>query len=366
LIHQSGGQYLGAIGLEEVGIAALFCEWNDVEAAFVRVKQSLDYLPYWGKADDLCLAYISLSRIQLAQGNRTEAAGTIEKAAQLLQTCGVFSEARSVVEASQVNMWLLQGDWVAVDRWVATLEKRFGLHDPFRYEDELAHITQARVFMAQKKLAAAIRLLSHLEEAARSGGRMGRLIEIMIHKALALQAAGDTPQADIALTKSLALAEPEGYQRIFLDEGQPMQLLLVQWLAHEQVQDPAHAGSAPVREYAIHLLSQVDAEPHARISAQEKVFPAGDLVKPEARPATHLPVEAELRTAKAMPIEPLSPRELEVLQLMALGRTNQEIARLLIVAPGTVKAHTASIYRKLDAANRTEAVARARQLGILS
>jgi LuxR family maltose regulon positive regulatory protein len=64
-------------------------------------------------------------------------------------------------------------------------------------------------------------------------------------------------------------------------------------------------------------------------------------------------------------IEPLSERELEVLQIMALGRTNQEIARQLIIAPGTVKAHTASIYRKLDVANRTEAVARARQLGIL-
>ncbi len=63
--------------------------------------------------------------------------------------------------------------------------------------------------------------------------------------------------------------------------------------------------------------------------------------------------------------EPLSQRELEVLDLMALGRTNQEIARQLFISPGTVKAHTASIYRKLDVANRTEAVARARDLGIL-
>jgi len=112
-----------------------------------------------------------------------------------------------------------------------------------------------------------------------------------------------------------------------------MRLLLAQWLAH------ARADS--LQDYAIHLLTQFDAEPHVVTAAQEKASPACSLV------------------------EPLSQREMEVLHVMALGRTNQEIARQLIVSPGTVKAHTASIYRKLDVANRTEAVARARQVGIL-
>jgi LuxR family maltose regulon positive regulatory protein len=107
-----------------------------------------------------------------------------------------------------------------------------------------------------------------------------------------------------------------------------------------------------LRDYAIHLLSQFDAEPHVLMAAQEKVSPTG---VPSAR----------LRQSGQALVEPLSQRELEVLHLVALGRTNQEIARQLIVAQGTVKAHTASIYRKLDVANRTEAVARARQLGIL-
>ena len=192
---------------------------------------------------------------------------------------------------------------------------------------------QARVFIAQNKLDEAIRLLSCLEESARSDGRQGRLIEIAILKALVLQTLGSHAQADLALTKSLTLAEPSGYVRVFLDEGRPMQLLLAQWLAH--------ASPGPLREYAIRLLSQFDTEPHTITAAQGKASPAGNLV------------------------EPLSQRELEVLHLMALGRTNQEIAQQLIVAPGTVKAHTANIYRKLDIANRTEAVARARQLGIL-
>jgi ATP/maltotriose-dependent transcriptional regulator MalT len=157
LIHEADGQYLGATGLEEVGIAELLCEWNDLEAALVRIKQGLDFLPWWGKTDDIALAYNTLSRIHLAYGNWTEAVGAIEKAAQLIQTCSVFSEARSAIQTTQVKMWLVQGDWLAVDRWAATLENHFSSHDPFRFEDELTHITQARVFIAQKKLDEAIR-----------------------------------------------------------------------------------------------------------------------------------------------------------------------------------------------------------------
>jgi len=333
LIHEADGQYLGATGLEEVGIAELLCEWNDLEAALVRIKQGLDFLPWWGKTDDIALAYNTLSRIHLAYGNWTEAVGAIEKAVQLIQTCSVFSEARSAIQTTQVKMWLVQGDWLAVDRWAATLENHFSSHDPFRFEDELTHITQARVFIAQKKLDEAIRLLSRLEENAQSDGRMGRLLEIMILKALAMQRMGNTAQADIALTKCLTLAEPEGYLRIFLDEGQPMQMLLAKGLAH--------AGAGPLREYAIHLLSQFDAEQQPITAAQEKASPAGNLV------------------------EPLSQRELDVLRLVAQGLSNHEISERLFMALDTVKGHNRSIFDKLQVQRRTEAVARARELGLL-
>jgi LuxR family maltose regulon positive regulatory protein len=163
---------------------------------------------------------------------------------------------------------------------------------------------------------------------------MGRVIEIMLLSALAKREIGDSEHALLVLTECLTLAEPEGYVRVFLDEGRPVQKLLAQWLAH------ADAGS--LRNYAIHLLSQFDAEPRVVTAAQEKASPASDLV------------------------EPLSQRELEVLHLIALGKTNRQIAQHLILASGTVKAHTSSIYRKLEVTNRTEAVARARQLGILS
>jgi LuxR family transcriptional regulator, maltose regulon positive regulatory protein len=349
LIQEAGGQYLGAIGLVEVGIAALLYEWNEVEAALVRVKKGLDLLPYWGKADDLCLAYTTLSRIHLSQGNRAYAAAAIEKAAQVIQTCGVFSEARCAVETTQVNMWLGQGDRLAADRWVVALEERFDTHDPFRFENELPHITQARILLAQNKPNEAIRLLSYLEESARASGRQGRLVKILILKALALKVLGEPTQMKIALMKSLELAEPGGYVRIFLDEGRPMQTLLAEGLTS--------TSPGPMRDYAVHLLSQFDAELPVAAATQESASPAGS-------PSSSSGGTPSTGSGGGL-VEPLSPRELEVLYLMALGKTNQEIARQLIVAPGTVKAHTASIYRKLDVANRTEAAARARQLGIL-
>jgi LuxR family maltose regulon positive regulatory protein len=205
--------------------------------------------------------------------------------------------------------------------------------DSFRFENEGTHITQARVLIAQNKPDEAIDLLLLLEKIARAARRMGRVIEILILQALALQQIGDCEQAILVMTKCLALAEPEGYVRLFLDEGQHVQLLLAQWLAH--------AGLGALRDYAVRLLSAFDAEPYAVPASPQKASTTGGLA------------------------EPLSQRELEVLHLMALGKTNQEIAVQLIVASGTVKAHTASIYRKLEVANRTEAVSHARQLGIL-
>jgi len=154
------------------------------------------------------------------------ASEAMEKAVQLVQTCGIFSEARNAVEAAQVKLWLEQGDGPALDRWLGSLENPFDLREPFRYENERKHITRARAWIARRKPDEAIELLSHLEETAESCGRIGRLIEIILLKALALQASGKIAQAVNTLRKSLALARPEGYIRIYLDEGKPLIQLL--------------------------------------------------------------------------------------------------------------------------------------------
>jgi LuxR family transcriptional regulator, maltose regulon positive regulatory protein len=349
LIRYAGGQHLGATALVEVGAAALLYEWNRLEAAVTRLKKGLDCLPWWGKADDLCLAYTTQSRIHLALGNQGEAESAAEKADQLAHTCSLFSEARSAVETTRVKLWLVQGNWLEIDRWATGVENRLASSSPDRFEEELIQITLARVFIVQNQPDKAIRLLSRLEEFARSDGRHGRLIEILILQALAIQAAGDTIQAKKVIAESLCLAEPGGFVRVFLDEGRPVQLLLTQWLSHERTHG-SRSTASPLRQFACQILSQFDTSTTEALLEQENVRLAGYL-QPSHGQAV---------------IEPLSPRELEVLRLMALGRTNHQISRQLIVARGTVKAHTASIYRKLDVSNRTEAVARARQLGLLS
>ena len=345
-IHETGGLHRGASSLIEVGIADVFCERNDLEAALAHVKQGLALLPWWGKPDDVALAYVTLARIHLGQANTDEAMKAMEKAKQVVQTSGLFSEAPHTVELAQVKFWLAQGDAQAASRWASSLGQRVGSHDPFRFEDEVTYIARARVLIALNRLEEAISLLSRLEETACAAQRMGRVIEILILEVLAMRQKGDPECAMLTLTKCLTLAEPEGYVRVFLDEGHPMQMLLAQWLAR------AGTSSTPLRDYAIHLLSQFDAEPSVVTAAQEKVSPTSD-------PSVLHQSEPDL-------VEPLSPRELEVLQLIALGKTNREIARHLIVSSGTVKAHTASIYRKLDVPNRTAAVARAREFHLLS
>jgi LuxR family maltose regulon positive regulatory protein len=332
-VAKASGQHLGAQALIEVGMADVLCERNDLDGALVHLKQGLDLMPWWGKADDFILAYITLARIHLAQANKSDALAAVEKAIGLVQTRGVFSEARHAVEIAQVKLWLAQGDLQAASRWAASQEKHLSSDDPFRFENELARIAQGRVLIAQNKPSKAIGLLSHLEEAARSAGRMGRVIEILLLEALAMREIGDSEHAILALKECLALADAEGYVRVFLDEGQPMQMLLAQWLAH--------ANPGPVRDYAIRLLSQFDVEQPIIPAAQEKASPAGNLV------------------------EPLSERELEVLRLLRTDLNGPEIARECMVSLSTVRTHTQNIYAKLGVNNRRAAVRRAEELDLL-
>jgi LuxR family maltose regulon positive regulatory protein len=174
-------------------------------------------------------------------------------------------------------------------------------------------------------------LLQRLLEAVETGGRTTRAIEILMLQALASQAGGERKRAIAALERALNLAEPGGFVRIFVDEGPPMARLLYEALSRGMAAD-----------YARRLL------------AEFPIFEMAHTGPPRTQAAA-----SEL-------IEPLSEREIEVLGLIAEGLTNWEIASRLFLALNTVKVHTRSIYGKLGAHNRTQAVARGRALGILS
>jgi LuxR family maltose regulon positive regulatory protein len=212
-------------------------------------------------------------------------------------------------------------------------------NDDLSYLREFEHITLARIRLAQSRsdhserpLDEAIGLLERLRNAAEEGGRMGRVIEILVLQALAYQTRGDLPAALLSLERALTLAEPEGYARIFLDEGADMARLLGEAAKGELT--PDYTGS---------LLSAFAAERQG--------------IK-EVTPRSTSPASSSL-------IEPLSQRELDVLRLFRTELSGPEIARELVIGLSTVRTHTKSIYSKLGVNSRRAAVRRAEELGLI-
>jgi LuxR family maltose regulon positive regulatory protein len=203
------------------------------------------------------------------------------------------------------------------------------------YVQEFESITLARLLLLQDKPGQALAILEQIYPEASSNGRNGHAIEILALTALAQHAQGESRQAIDTLQTALKMAEPEGYLRTFVDAGRPMAALLVQALAQ---------GIMP--DYVRRLLA---------------IFTAEDTVASSSGDNSGAP---QARPAQDWLIEPLSPRELEVLQLIGNGASNQEIAEELIIAMTTAKKHVSNIIQKLGVENRTQAAAKGRKLGL--
>jgi LuxR family maltose regulon positive regulatory protein len=198
---------------------------------------------------------------------------------------------------------------------------------------EISAIASARLLHARGRHDEALRLLRGLREAAVAAGRIGTVIEILSLQALALWDSNEKEQSVGTLTQALAMAEPEGFVRTFVDEGPAMSELLSEVL---QARQRGHLDAT------------------GRVSTQYL-----------AKLLAVLAQGASANGANARLAEPVSERELEVLALIAAGETNGEIAGKLFVSISTVKTHINNLYRKLGARSRTQAVARARELGLL-
>jgi LuxR family maltose regulon positive regulatory protein len=325
---QQTGQRFPVTALLQVGLGELLYEWNKLGAALHQVTEGISLATVEGNTAILLHAYVMLARLRQALGDSEGALATIQDALQIVQGRAAALHIAEA-EAHRARLWLAQNNVEAAARWAG--DSGLSVDDGVEYGRELEHITLARVLIAQGRhsrsdpaLHEAGRLLERLSRAAQSAGRMGSAIEILALQALAFHTQGHTGKALIPLERALSLAEPEDYVRVFVDEGAPMAELL---------HHAASRGFMP--DYVGGLLMAF-----------------GDSTAPAPRETPML-------------AEPLSKREIEVLQFLAVRLSSREIADELSISVNTVRTHIRNIYNKLDVHSRTQAVERARELGLV-
>jgi LuxR family maltose regulon positive regulatory protein len=312
-----------------VVIGELLYEWNELEAAARRLKEGIRLAKRMGQLDTLLDGYVALSRLERAQGNTESALESALEANSLAQRSGA---GEAIVEAAAWNarLHLTRNDLRAA---VLELERIAGVPAvSVSMVRQSAQIARARLRVARGEHEEVLRLLEELRQSAEAAGRTGKLIEILTLQALTLWERSKREQAVGTLTRALALAEPEGYVRTFVDEGTAMGELLS---ASLEARQRGHLDATRIPARYLAKLSVILARENAAPGVGQRLS------------------------------EPLSERELEVLGLVASGKSNQEIASSLFVSLSTVKTHINNLYRKLGVRSRTQAIARARDLDLI-
>jgi len=335
-----GQPAMPAAGIAQVGMAEVAYQRGQLDSAMRHLTEGIEPCRQLIFTQPAAAGLATLAWIRQAQGDPAGAADAMEEAARVAPSSGVAS-LLNPVPAQRARLLLAQGDLDAAARW--TRQRGLRPDDQPGYPREPEYLTLARVLLAQDLPDQALGLLERLAALAAAQQRTGSRIEIQALRALALAALDDEAGSAAALAEALTLARPQGYVRVFADEGPPMAALLGRLLA-------AQRGDRTAAALPLEYLGRL-----ARALEPDST-PAGPRPDPRARART-----------VAVPglIEPLSGRELEVLRLLAAGRRNQEIAEELVVALSTVKKHVTHILDKLGAANRTQATAHARALGLL-
>ncbi len=331
-----GRPHLPVAGTGYVGMAEVAYQRGELDAALRHVTEGIPLARQSAHTQPLANGLVTLAWIRQAQGDEAGALAAMDEAGQVGASWDVAS-LLNPVPAQRARLLLAQGDIKAAAQWASSC----GL-DPDGepgYPREPEYLALARILIARDLPGLALGLLERLHAAAAAQDRAGSLIEIGALRALALAAAGEEDAAVDALARALILGCPQGYVRVFADEGAPMAALLARLVAAQK------AGQASVRGVPLGCLAPV-----------LRAFGGKDAA-PGARRAA----------AAAVPglIEQLTAREQEVLVLLAAGTPNPRIAEELVVSLDTVKKHVSHLLGKLGAANRTEAVTRARQLDLI-
>ena len=308
-LQLSGDHPLPYVGEAHLGLARIYYEWNDLDAAHHHGQQGVQLTRQIEDRSPSIACEALLIRLKLAQGDVAGAVAILDDVNQSFHQRQLMYHVPELA-AVQVLTLLHQDDLVAVAKLVQTHE---------------LPLSQARVHLAQGDATAALAVLDPLRQQVEVKGWKDETLKIMVLQAIALHKHGDTDQAVELLGEALVLAEPGGFIRTFMDEGTPMVQL---------IKETTKRGIMP--DYTSKLLAAFETEKH------------GDITPPPQ------PL-----------VEPLSQREVEVLQLVAQGLSNREISERLFLVLDTVKGHNRRIYGKLGVKNRTQAINKAISLKIL-
>lgn len=310
-------------------------EWNNLQFAGQVIQEGLDLCRQSGDLEYQIIGYVMESRLKGAQGNLEGAIRTMHEAANLVKAHTVPATTISLVESFRARLLLAHAP-VEAFRWAE--QSGLNTSDEISYIREQEYRSFVRIAAKRGEIQDALSLLSRLSTSAESAGRMGWVIHLLVLRAKILLDSGYFDKAQVALERALGLAQPEGFKRVFLDEGESVGKLLlkIKKLGNSQVKN------FWVGAYLNELISSFGL-------AEE----------------TRQPSAKDIQIVQGGFIEPLSDREVQVLRMVAAGKTNQEIASELFLAVGTVKRHLNNIFGKLEVQNRTACVAKAREIGLI-
>jgi LuxR family transcriptional regulator, maltose regulon positive regulatory protein len=324
-------------------LGSLSREWNELDQAATNMQQALALGEQAGQDIYMSPVYLASAQIRWARGEIRETLALLDKAEQAAQQL-VNDRASKQARAFQAQVDLAQGNLAQAERW--SEEVGFDASDEPTHEHEIEYLMLARLRIAQHRAREAVRLLDRLLAGDEEAGRTGNTISVLTLQALAYWQLDNVEQAVSVLSRLLVLAEPEGYVRVFVDEGSPMQALLTTWLS-SFAQQQGSMETRPSEAYVLKLLA---------------AFPSTEIHPDRSREGTR---REEAGSSQSPLLEPLTIREQDVLELLAAGLSNAEIAARLIVTVGTVKTHIKGIYGKLGVHSRTQAIVRAREIGLL-
>jgi LuxR family maltose regulon positive regulatory protein len=318
-------RFLFTAGSMKIDLGEVYYEWGFMDEAEEHVRDGLRNNEIWRNIMTDGFGLVALARVLMAKKDHNGAMEVVERFEKKLHEHTPPREFNEDLFTLKVRVQLAAGDLHDTARWADRLRRS----QDFRKLPGYFQLTLARVFLALGRYHEVENCLSGWLPPMSAGSVVARRVETHLLMAAALAGLGRLPEALSCVSNSLALAEPNAHLQVFLDVGPVARDLLEAFL---RTSNPEDASFARI------ILD----------SFSNQAPPGITMTQPSGL------------------TEKLSARELEVLRLMALGRTNHEIARELVISPGTVKAHTAAIYRKLEAPNRTAAVSVARRTGILT